>query len=189
MDHDAGGRTRFPLELGVYGSAFFHDVGNCRRTWLQRHRGDAHAPYALWIGMNPSVAGHEWDDPTCRREWIWTSAVLGLDRYVKCNVGDYCLTDSRKINALDVSISSEANRVTIACYARDAEVVVFAHGVVPKVMREDVETTYTLVRGAVKQRSILKAPVQVVCLGRSLDGSPRHPLYLRSDTPFETFDL
>jgi hypothetical protein len=179
--HDAGGRSKFPLELGVYGSASFHDTDDCRRVWLQRHRGDVYAPYALWIGMNPSTAGHLWDDPTCRREWIFTTDRLGLDRYVKCNVGDYCLTDSRKLDALGIPVSSARNLETIRAYAIGAHSIVLAHGVVPKCLRADVRKAYQILIGVGRST--------VLCLGRSLDGSPRHPLYLKSDTPFETVDL
>src|SRR5215210_1846719 len=66
--HDPSSKIRLPLEPGVRGSAVFSECGNYRRL-LTRHWGeDEDAPFALWIGMNPSMADAASDDPTTQRE-------------------------------------------------------------------------------------------------------------------------
>jgi hypothetical protein len=86
------------LPEGVVGDALFLGDNREHRLWLERRLskvGPA-APYALWIGMNPSVAGANEDDMTVRKEWIFTCN-YGLSRYVKMNVGTYVCTDPTKL--------------------------------------------------------------------------------------------
>lgn len=182
--HDPGGRSRFPLELGVLGSAIFHDADDCRRLSLQRYRGgvaNVHAPYALWIGMNPSTAGEDWDDPTCRREWIYTTERLGLDRYVKVNIGDYCLTDSKALDRLEVPLSTDRNRSAIAIAAHGAKKIILAHGNLPKGLISERERIYAILKQIPGKR--------FWCLGTNKDGSPKHPLYVSGYTELEEFAL
>src|SRR5215210_5073106 len=57
-----------PLEPGVRGSAVFSECGNYRRLLTRYWGDDEDAPFALWIGMNPSMADAAADDPTTQRE-------------------------------------------------------------------------------------------------------------------------
>ncbi|HEX3862743.1 MAG TPA: DUF1643 domain-containing protein [Stellaceae bacterium] len=94
--HDPGGKTKLAMIAGVDGKAEFSPCGRYRywlsRDWSMRRFSDGRAPYALWIGMNPSVAAADVDDPTIRREMAFTK-VMGIDVYVKCNIMDYRATD------------------------------------------------------------------------------------------------
>lgn len=87
--HDAGGKSRLAMIDGVDGKAGFSPCGRYRlwlsRDWSWRRHSDGRSQYALWIGMNPSVAEADVDDPTIRREMAFTKA-MGIDTYVKCNV-------------------------------------------------------------------------------------------------------
>jgi hypothetical protein len=93
--HDPKGKVRLTLQPGVDGSAEFSECGRYRH-WLKREWGfrrftDGREPYALWIGMNPSTAEANVDDPTIRREMGFTRR-MGLDCYAKVNIMDYRAT-------------------------------------------------------------------------------------------------
>ena len=68
IPHDPGGKVRLVLPDGMRAGATFCGPSNCYRTLLWREWGDEGAPYALWIGMNPSTADATVDDRTVRRE-------------------------------------------------------------------------------------------------------------------------
>ena len=127
--------------------------------------------------MTPSPADATVDDPTCAREWTFARRE-GFSGMVKCNVGDYRATDPRMLVAPGVEAVSPANIPAIRKAARGAGRVVLCHGKLNKALapagREIVET--------------LKADgVELWCFGTNADGSPKHPLYLRADTPLVRF--
>ena len=70
--HDPGGSRRFAMLPGVDGKAEFSPCGQYRywlsRDWGFRRFSGGREPFVLWIGMNPSTAEAEVDDPTIRRE-------------------------------------------------------------------------------------------------------------------------
>lgn len=174
--HDPGGRVRLRPLPGVEGRAFFSE---CRRyrPLLIRKWDDGEKPTALWIGMNPSTADANVDDPTVRREIDFTRR-LGLQIYVKCNVMDYRATDPKALLAPGVVPSSPENLPTIREQAAYAEKVIVCWGALPKSLRR-----FAL---AVEQQ-LNDDGIAMWCLGRTQDGSPRHPLYVRGDTPLERF--
>lgn len=167
--HDPGGKVRLPLPLYMRGGADFSPCGRYR-TRLWRTWGDDAAPYALFIGMNPSVADAMTDDPTVRREIGFTQR-WGLTSYVKTNVSAYRATDPKRLNGADIDCA--ANRDAILHAALDAEHTVLAFGTLKGEMR----------RLAAEIVSVLMAhEVPLRCLGTTADGSPRHPLYLCSNS-------
>jgi hypothetical protein len=177
--HDPGGKHRWPILAGMSGGALFSDDRK-RRLYLTRSWGSPGSPYALWIGMNPSVAGALVDDPTVRREVIRTRDSLRLTAYVKCNVMDYRVTDPAALLDPGLSPCSPENLKTILSKAEGAAVIIAAWGALPA----------SLQPYALATREILKAVGKpVVCLGLTKDGSPRHPLYVRADATLIPFDL
>ena len=175
--HHAGGKRSLPLAPGVCGGAAFHGPCDCYRTVLWREIGipDPAAPkrYALWIGMNPSVAAGDVDDPTVRREWLYTTQRLGLLAYRKANLADYCATDPRALRAAPVPIRSDRNLLAIIEMARRAAVVVAAWGANADLASEARETAAALHAAGITLR----------CLGTTKAGHPRHPLYVARVTP------
>lgn len=82
--HDPGGKVRLRLPDGVIGNAVFSPCERYR--WrLDRELPGAGEGAILWVGMNPSTADGEVDDPTCRRE-LGFSSDWGFRRYLKANV-------------------------------------------------------------------------------------------------------
>lgn len=176
--HDPGGRVRIKLPADVTGEAHFSPCGRYRpllvRRWAEGDR------FALWIGMNPSTATGEVDDPTVQREWNYTRVRLGVSAYVKANVMDYRATDPKALLEPGIEPQSEANLNAILEQARNARYVVLAFGALTKAQR----------RYASELVAALEAEaIPLFCLGFTADGSPRHPLYVRQDSPLLPFPV
>ncbi|KKB09608.1 DUF1643 domain-containing protein [Devosia chinhatensis] len=175
--HDPGGKVRLRLGDGVRGDAVMSADGRYRqvmRRWLGERFPDK---YILFIGMNPSTADANVDDPTCAREWTFARRE-GFSAMIKCNVGDYRATNPKMLVAPGVAAVSPANLPAIRQAAAGAERVVLCHGKLNKALssagREIV--------------SALRADGHSLwCFGTNADGSPKHPLYLRADTDLVPF--
>jgi hypothetical protein len=171
MAHDPGGKVRLRLPTDVIGSALFSPCDRYRHTLSRQW--EPGKRFALWIGMNPSTAEGDVDDPTVRREYLYTRDRLGLGAYAKANVMDYRATNPRALLALSPEERcSGVNLRHIDHLARQASVVIAAWGSLPKMLRPHAEAVEALLhlRG-----------IEVRCLGFTADGSPRHPLYVRRD--------
>lgn len=182
MTHDPGGKVRLKLLPGVKGNAVFSPCGRFRH-WLSREWGfrqytGGREPYALWIGMNPSTAEANIDDPTIRKEMHFTKK-MGLDCYVKCNIMDYRATNPSVLLSLigepnrhpiEAVPSSSKNLECIASFAQHASVVVVAWGALPRPLRQYADDVLATL-----------GPFRLMCMGVTKDYSPRHPLYLRND--------
>lgn len=171
-DHNPGGKIRLALPLGVHGDAVFSDSQH--RQLMRRWTGDSFPDrYTMFIGMNPSTADATVNDPTCAREWNF-SLREGFHGMVKANVGDYRATDPKALLAPGVVASSAANLPAIRKAAKNAALVILCHGKLNKAL---VEPAREIV-------AALKADgIKLMCFGKNADGSPKHPLYLRLDTP------
>jgi hypothetical protein len=176
--HDPGGKVRLALMPGVRGDAAFSADGRYRQL-MRRWTGDAFpARYMLFIGMNPSTADAAVNDPTCAREWTFARRE-GFAAMVKANVGDYRATDPKMLLAPGVEAVSPDNLPTIRAAAKAAGKVVLCHG---KLNRALAPAGQELV-------AALKADgVALWCFGTNGDGSPKHPLYLRGDTPLRPYE-
>jgi hypothetical protein len=171
--HDPGGKVRLRLGEGVRGDVVMSADGRHRQI-MRRWLGDSFPDrYIVFIGMNPSTADATVDDPTCAREWTFARRE-GLSAMVKCNVGDYRATDPKALLLPGVDAVSPANLPAIRQAAGGAEKVVLCHGKLNKAL-------------AAAGREIVEAlrsdGVELWCFGTNGDGSPKHPLYLRADTP------
>ncbi len=171
--HDPGGKVRLALMEGVNGDATFSDDGRYRRL-MRRWLGDRFPDrYIMFIGMNPSTADATVNDPTCAREWTFAQRE-GFDAMVKANVGDYRATHPKMLLEPGVVASSPENLQAIRTAARDASRVVLCHGKLNK----------ALAPAGCELVEALKADGhELWCFGVNGDGSPKHPLYLRADTP------
>jgi hypothetical protein len=182
MNHDPGGKTRLRLQDGVRGMAEFSPGGHYRH-WLSRSWDDLEVglftvyngskpisgitPYVLWIGMNPSTAEGDIDDPTIRKEMHFTRR-LGFTSYIKCNVMDYRATYPIELSLLKEP-SSPKNLDHISKFAKDAAIIMAAWGALPKSLSKYADDVLATI------------PYRIYAMGLTKDGSPRHPLYLRND--------
>lgn len=175
--HDPGGKVRIRLRDNIRGGATFSDCGVYRPLLWRDWDGAPNAGYVLWIGMNPSTADGDVDDPTVRRECDFTMA-WGFGSYRKCNVMDMRATQPKSLLAAGVAPRSEINLDTIVEQARGAQTVVLAFGALHKKL-----TPY----GAEVVERLSKERTEMYCLGLTGNGSPRHPLYLRKDSQLLEF--
>lgn len=148
------------------GEAWFNEA-RTHRYLLTRRWGNGE-PMNV-IGLNPSTADAFTDDPTIRR-------VVGFARREGCgwvrmlNIYGLRATDPARLweHPNPTGLSADA---ILAEYAQGLVVVAWGAG-----GRRNG-------RGAAVTRLLLAAGVAPVCLGVTASGQPRHPLYVRADTP------
>lgn len=175
--HDPGGRVRLALMPGVKGDATFSPDGKYRQL-MRRWSGEAFPDrYVLFIGMNPSTADATVNDPTCAREWTFANRE-GYTAMVKANVGDYRATDPKMLLLPGVIAVSPDNLPTIRAAASKAARVILCHGKLNKALAP---------AGRALVEALRADGVDLWCFGTNADGSPKHPLYLRADTPLVPF--
>lgn len=137
------------------------------RKWrysLFRIWDDSIRPVAF-IGLNPSTADEENDDPTVRR-CINYARAWGAGGLVMLNAFAYRATDPRDMKAARDPVGPD-NDKALAFNAKAASLVVAAWGVHGAFMDRG-EAVRRLVPG-------------LHCLGVTKEGFPKHPLYLRKD--------
>lgn len=129
-----------------------------RRAW------DASRPPALFVGLNPSTADAERDDPTIRRcirfarDWGYGGVLVG-------NLFAFRATRPVDLKAAAAPVG-RANDRWLRALAGEAAIVVVAWG-------NDGRH-----RG--RDRAVLDLLGAVHCLGTTRSGAPRHPLYVRA---------
>lgn len=163
--------------IGKQGGATISSCGEFRyhlfRTW------DDTKPPMVFVMLNPSTADGSVDDRTVRRcmRFAKDGGYGGIE-VVNCYA--YRATDPRTLKAKGWPVGPDNDAVLMACFERASRAgspVVCAWGVdagrtrraseVLKLMREAFAKSY--------------------CLGKTADGYPRHPLYLRADCALVPF--
>jgi len=130
----------------------------------------------VFIGLNPSTADEKFDDPTVRR-CVNFAKTLGYGSMTMLNIFALRSTDPKKLQIHqcpvgplnDEFIMSE----TLLC---DTIVAWGNHG-------------RLFDRGDEVIRMLESAGRKMLCLGQNVDGSPKHPLYLKKDLPLVKFKL
>lgn len=154
--------------------ASFSPCGRYRYTLFRRWRpGADRAATLVAIGLNPSTADAEKNDPTIRRI-IGFAKRDGFGALVMLNLFAFRATDPydlwehrRKGGDIVGPGSDEAIREACVGVPR----VLAAWGADPGVGTRAAE----LLR--------LLDPARLVCLGTTKSGAPRHPLYVKGDAP------
>jgi hypothetical protein len=160
---------------GVVGTAVFSDDDRHRYLLTRDAGADLYVKptgFPLFIMLNPSTATHEQSDPTvtrCRRFAVrW-----GFLSFRVCNLFSLRATNPKELLRDDAPEGDPENLETILAMAAEANIVICAWGTMGELRQRRLAVTRALCeREAVKLR----------CFGRTKDGSPKHPLYLRSDT-------
>ena len=126
-------------------------------------------PVVMFLLLNPSVASEEFADPTlCKtgkyaRAWGYGGQLIG-------NVHAYRITDSKRLVEAEDPIGPENDEALLSMAAR-AEMVVLAYGQPPKSLRNRAAEGVQLVKGHRR----------LTYLHLAMDGTPRHPLYLKDN--------
>jgi hypothetical protein len=126
--------------------------------------------------LNPSTADAETDDPTIRR-CISFAKREGAGGIIVANLYAYRATDPASLWAREdpYGPQNDAALIGVAKWAAVAGVpLVCAWGT----------------HGGRNNRPIVlmqQVGAKLVCLGKTKDGHPRHPLYVRGDKPLEAY--
>jgi len=158
----------------VKGTAHLSECELYRYT-LDRVWGDQPDNRLVWLMLNPSTADAEKDDPTIRR-CIAFSCGFGYDALRVVN-----LFALRATNPMDLVDSLESGVALNDCAAdtllHDAtsgEGVVVAWG---------AHGGRWPGRDRVREVLGFLRPASLSCLGRTKDGHPKHPLYVKGNSP------
>ena len=148
------------------GSAVLSD---CQRYRYRLERiWDPQKPKILWIGMNPSTADAQYNDPTCTRE-INFSKDWGFGHYLKSNILDYRATFPKDLPDDPNQAASQTGRQHLLEMAQSADLVIAAWGKLPAKLAN---------QGTIVAQLLNTHHIPLKCMGRNKDGSPKHPLYL-----------
>jgi hypothetical protein len=134
---------------------------------------DESKPLVMFIGLNPSTANETDNDPTiksvCR-----IAKNNGYGGVYMMNCFAFISTDPKglKTNAM----TSEWNDNTITVTASKCKDVVFAWG------------NFDVVKETGRGDELSEMFPNALCLHKNKNGSPKHPLYCKSDTKFVTWN-
>ena len=152
------------------GASFSRD-GRYRYSLTRRWSDGARV---VWVMLNPSTADARVDDPTLRR-CLAISMRYGFGSLEVVNLFALRSSDPRALGWVDDPVGPRAD-VALARAVRRADAAVAAWGVPPRGW--EARTT--------KVQAML--PRDVLALGLTADGHPRHPLYVRRDAPLVRLD-
>lgn len=166
-----------PMEMGATFSP-------CERYRYRLHRIlDRSLPVMVWVMLNPSTADYTKDDPTIRK-------CQGFARrrehggVIILNIFAWRSTDPKVLPRIHDPIGPE-NDAHIDAVMREiaptAECVL-SRGTVVAAWGADPAARF---RGGEVVERIRRTHQRVWFLGLTADGSPKHPLYLPYETPFE----
>jgi hypothetical protein len=151
----------------------------CRRyRHLLRIVWDDTKPLIAFVGLNPSMADEFADDPTIVR-CKGFAADRGYGGLLMLNLFALKATDPMEMRKAPDAIGPIPD-VGAQLRLLDPRVVVVCWGTHGK----------HLGRGAIVAKQILSyfGGSRLLCFGKNADGTPKHPLYLRSDTGFQQFE-
>lgn len=178
--HDPGGRVRLRLADDVVSEAAFSP---CRRWrwWLERRwdgRPIGSPGVAAVIGMNPSTADVDVDDPTVQGVMWRARNRWGVGGCVMLNAFAYRATDKQRLLEVEDPVGAE-NDAAILRFARTGRPVVAAWGKPPKALAW---------RGPVLAAALAAAGIELLCFAINADASPKHPLYVARAAPLVSFN-
>lgn len=161
------------------------DLDGCYRYSLWRCWKEG-APILGVIMLNPSTADAETDDPTIRRLYGFARRE-GFGAISVANLFALRSADPKLLPLHPHPVGPQNNHVLGLMFTRiDTILCAWGSGWTakrPKALR-------ALYEGSLFWRSsIHRHPPRLVCLGTTANGSPRHPLYVRADQPFEDYRL
>lgn len=160
-------------DLFLERDAVISDCGTYR--YLLRRTWDHGKPRVLIVMLNPSTADAEIDDPTIR-SCIRLSKGLGYGSFEVVNLFALRATDPKELAKASDPIGPR-NDLTIETAIGRCDLAICAWGA-----HQMAEHRSRSVRALLRQHR-----PAVFCLGKTKSGSPKHPLYIKSGTPLETF--
>ena len=160
-------------EEDIIKSAIFSAESTYR--WILRRSWDRNKPSCLFIGLNSSIADAIRDDPTIRRcirfAQDWDCGSLAM-----VNLFAFCTTDPSVLSRVSDPVG-RLNDGFIRQELRYAQITVAAWGA-----HKIAES---------REKAVIEMQTdngQLQCLGLTKEGKPRHPLYIKANTPLIAFD-
>jgi hypothetical protein len=151
---------------------------------------DADGEWALFIGLNPSTATAEKDDPTIRREMDFGQG-FGLPNLAKVNLYGLRSTDPKGIREARIDPVGPGNDEAIRRWVHRAGLVILAWGYSAKVGPRMLTRAWEVRRllreefARMAAKGITAPPVGHLGFTDGKEHQPRHPLMLRADTRWE----
>jgi hypothetical protein len=131
---------------------------------------DIKMPSLMFIGLNPSTANEVDNDPTIRRVIRFAQ---DNDYGAVCMLNLFALVSPNPADLLTCDDPIGENDKWLINTYQKCDAVVFAWGAFPQAKE--------------RAQKIINMFPDAMCLGVNKDGSPKHPLYLPANTPFENF--
>lgn len=150
------------------------DFSSCRvwrYTLWRRWEEPEYDSRVMFIGLNPSTADEVENDPTVRR-CINFAKDWGYGGMFMMNAYGFRATDPKVMKAAADPVGP-GNNEALASIANEADLIVAAWG------------NHCTAERASEICELINAPI--MCLGQTASGMPKHPLYLRKDTPLQKF--
>lgn len=139
----------------------------CEHYRYVLHRKWAEGKMVAFIGLNPSTATEEQNDPTVRR-CIGYAQAWKFGGMVMLNAFAYRSTDPLALRKLP-DPNGPMNDVYLREWATKADMILACYG------------THAMYRGRYREVKALLSDQKVYHLGVTKDGHPKHPLYLRAN--------
>ena len=144
------------------------DISNDKKERFSLSRiWDSKKPKVLYIMLNPSYADDEFDDPTIRR-LIFFSKKFRFGGFYVTNLFTQITPYPKELN-MDNHLKKK-NLKIINELIKKSNLIVYAWG--------------NLVGEPKELMKLIESPL---CFGINKNGTPKHPLYLRSDTKLRDF--
>jgi hypothetical protein len=167
--------------LRIYRAAFISDDALYRyalgRWWM-----GTHGRSVLGILLNPSTADAETDDPTSTRFINFVQSWNFYNSLTMANLFAFRATDPDKLGMLDATGSVGGENDLWLSYLISHDRIVCAWGAGSSRWSPVMKSRFA-VRAAMVEAMIRQAGKMPMCWGWTKGGHPKHPLYLKSDTP------
>ena len=152
-------------------------ISDCGRyRYLLRRVWDQRKPRALFVMLNPSTADAKVDDPTIR-SCVRLVSGLGYGSLEVVNLYGWRATKPVDLAKAADPVGPENGNIAGAAVTR-CDVVICAWGA-DAMAKDDVTKSF--------RDLALKYRPMVYCFGRTKGGAPKHPLYIKSGTPLESY--
>ena len=150
------------------------------RYWLSCRRGPG--PALMFISLNPSAADEQRDDPTSRRD-IGFADGFGYSAVTLTNLYAARASNPKDLGGMDDPIGTSDDPQ----YDNDAQIdaQAAAHDVIVLAWGADADPARARAVASRMWRICQATGGSLAVLGWTCSGQPRHPLYLRKDTPLQ----